>query len=118
MILCPAGNTEAFKSIYKSFERNGITQEISGILVLSSNDYALKAIHHGTATWVDNYEKKKAYKETKLKKILRNYRIFDFIEKHFGKTVVSVYTFIAYDLLEMGVYYYVKRLFLKLKKGT
>lgn len=119
MIPCPAGNTESFASEYKDFKRNGIRQEIDGVLVLSSNDYSQKAIHHGAATWVDYYAKKTMpYKETRLKTTLRNYRIFDFIEKYFGKTVVSIYTFIVYDLLEMGIGYYVKRIILKLKKGT
>lgn len=119
MIPCPANNTESFAGTYKEFKRNGITQLIDDVLVLSTNDYSQKAIHHGTATWVDYYEKKTTmYKETKIKTILRSYEIFDFIEKHFGRTVVSIYTFVVYDLLEMGIGYYLKRIISKLKENS
>lgn len=118
MVPCPASNTESFAKEYKNFKRNGLTQKHEDVLILSSNDYSQKAIHHGTATWVDHYAKsKKTYKETKLKLFLRSYEVFDFIERHFGKRAVSIYTFIAYDLLEMGISYYIKRITLKIRKG-
>lgn len=118
MIPCPAGNTDALVNEYKNFKRNGLTQEFDGIQILSSSDYSQKAVHHGTATWVDGYEKRKSpYKETKLKTILRDYKIFDFIEKYFGKKVVDIYTFTVYDLLEMGIGYYFRRIFLKFRQG-
>lgn len=118
MTPCPAGNTEALVGAYECFRRNGITQEFNGIRILSSSDYSQKAVHHGAATWVEGYEKKKIpYKETKLKIVLRNYKIFEFIEKHFGKRVVTAYTFVVYDLLEMGIGYYCRRMLLKFRQG-
>lgn len=112
LIPCPAGNTNALVSEYKNFERNGLTQYFDGIQVLSYSDYSQKAFHYGTATWVENKEiRKSTYKETRLKLILRDYRAFKIIEKCFGKKVVDIYTFIAYDLMEMGIWYYFKRIF-------
>ena len=118
LIPCPAGNTDALVNEYKNFKRNGQTQVVDGVQILSCSDYAQKAVHHGAATWVDGYVKKETkYKETKLKMYLRDYTTFEFIEKHFGKKVVTIYTFIAYDLLEMGIGYYLKRILSKVKKG-
>lgn len=116
MIPCPAGNTQALAETYNMFKRNGNTQNFDKILIFSSGNYSEKAVHHGTATWVDNYIKqKKAYRDSKYKIILRNYRIFDFLERWFGKKVVDIYTFCVYDLFEMGIIYYLKRAILKLK---
>lgn len=52
-----------------------------------------------------------------MKLFLRSYKAFDFIERHFGKRAVFIYTFIVYDLLEMGISYYIKRITLKIRKG-
>lgn len=117
MIPCPGINTDAFRDLYVDFIRNGDTQQVQDVLVLSYGDYTKKAIHHGTGTWIENHKKRKGpYKDTKLKHLLRNYKIFDFIEHNWGKSAISVYTFIAYDFLEMGVFYYIRRLFMKIKK--
>lgn len=116
MTPCPAGNTEALVKTYECFRRDGTTQEFNEVLILSCSDYSRKALHYGTGTWIDNFEKRTTpYKETKLKLILRNYKVFEFMDKHFGKRVVAAYTFIAYDLLEMGIAYYFKRILLKFK---
>ena len=105
------------RDLYVDFIRNGDAQQVQDVLVLSYGDYTKKAIHHGTGTWIENHKKLKGpYKDTKLKHLLRNYKIFDFIEHNWGKSAVSVYTFIAYDFLEMGVFYYIRRLFMKIKK--
>lgn len=117
MIPCPRGNTEALVKEERNFKRNGITQFLNEVLIISSADYAQKAVHHGTATWVNNYIKRKGvYKNSKIKVILRDYRIFDFIERWLGKKVVGIYTFIVYDLIEMGVVYYIRRGFSKLRR--
>lgn len=112
---CPAGNTESLKNKYPEFKRNDCSQQIGRIRVLSRYEYSLKAKHHGAATWVDGLNVKKkyyrnGYKETKLKQFLRDSRRFEFVEKYFGKRVTDIYTFISYDLLEMGIGYYCKRI--------
>lgn len=117
MIPCPAGNTEALASQYMEFVRNGITQEIDDVLILSCGDYSCKAFHYGTASWVDSYKKRKGvYKNSKIKIALRDYRIFNFIERWMGKKAVAIYTFIVYDLLEMGFAHYIRRGFSKLRR--
>lgn len=107
---CPAKNTEALKSCYPQFQRNGTAQHFDGVRILSSEEYHKLAFHHGTKSWVDGPAGEHVFKDTKLKRWLRKPKHFDFIEKTFGKKVMRVYTFLVYDLLEMGVTYYIKRL--------
>ena len=115
MIPCPAGNTESLVARYFDFKRNGCTQQIGYVRVLSYSDYSLRAKHHGSATWVEGpIVGKKPYKETKLKMYLRDNRAFEFVEKNFGKQVTNIYTFFVYDFLEMGIRYYLKRLISKI----
>ena len=86
MIPCPAGNTESLITKYLDIKRNGCTQKVESVLILSYNEYSLRAIHHGSATWVDGpNERQKSYRETKLKKYLRESRTFEFVENIFGK---------------------------------
>lgn len=59
---------------------------------------------------------RKEYKDTKLKKFLRDPKRFEFLEKHFNKRIVDIYTFMAYDFLEMGLFYYLRRLKKRMKK--
>lgn len=115
MVPCPDGNTEALKTLYPVFKRDGTSQKFEGVKVLSAADYLSKAVHHGAMSWVKGAEKrKKPYRETRLKTYLRDSRVFDFLEKYCGKRTVKIYTFLAYDFLEMGITYYIKRLLKRL----
>lgn len=113
---CPAKNTEALRSVYPAFQRNGQTQHIDGTAILSCSEYTLFAHHHGTMSWVDGDKGTHVYKDTKLKRFLRRPEYFDWIEQHLGKKATAVYTFAVYDLLEMGPVYYIKRISHKLRK--
>ena len=113
---CPAKNTEALCSIYPAFRRNGQTQYIDGTAVFSCGDYGAVARHHGTMSWVDGVKGQHVYKDTRLKRMLRKEEYFDWIESHLGRKATAVYTFLVYDLLEMGPVYYVRRLAMKLRK--
>lgn len=114
---CPRGNTEALKDWYPAFQRNGEPQEFDGVRVLSGAEYARYAKHHVTGTWGDGpITKKRAFKDTKFKRFLRKPEKYDWIEAHLGKRAVGVYTFLSYDLLEMGPMYYIKRQMRKLRK--
>lgn len=116
MTPCPAINTEALQSTYKDMVRNGRTQHLDALCILSVQDYAKTAKHHGAATWVDGYTPpRKSYKDTFLKKILRSYKAFSFVEKFLGQRGAKIYTFLVYDFLELGIAYYIKRFFKKQK---
>ena len=108
---CPIGNTKAFITTYPGFIRNGKTQVIEDILILSCGDYFQYAKHHGAASWSEGPKKKKQpYKDTKLKRFLRTPEKFAFAEKHFGEKGNKVYIWFAYDFLEYGIWHYVKRI--------
>lgn len=111
---CPAKNTEALRNKYTRFQRDGSSQLFDGVRVLSGDEYQKIAFHHETKSWVDGYIGKHEFKDTKLKRWLRKPKHFDFIEKRLGKRAMKIYTFLVYDLLEMGPVYYFKRLLSKI----
>lgn len=112
---CPALNTEAIIKWNNQIVRNGVTQKIKGVLVLSCGDYDKYAKHYANGSWVEGSENQKKYKDSKIKRYLRNHKAFEFIEKYGGKNVVFVYTFLVYDLFEYGLFYFVKRFWTKRK---
>ena len=113
---CPSANTEALCAVCPLFLRNGQAQRIHGIYIMPHSEYASFAFHYANGSWVkrDDNLPYKAYKNTKLKQWLREPRKFSYIEDHFGKKAVSLYTIIAYDLMECGLLYYMKKLFKKI----
>lgn len=113
---CPAINTEILKSI-KDFVLNGKTQYVSQrILVLSEMDYAKYVKHYGAMSWIEGVKPvKKVYKNLKIKEILRSQKYFEFVEKYFGRRMNKIYTFIVFDLFELGFVYYIRRLIWKMK---
>ena len=111
---CPAKNTDALRKRYPEFQRNGTSQYFDGVRLLSGEEYHAIAFHHGTKSWVDGPVGTHEFKDTKLKRWLRKPEYFDFIENRFGKRAMQVYTFLVYDLLEMGPLFYIKRLVRKL----
>jgi len=52
----------------------------------------------------------------KIKTILRNPRFISFFDGVRGTKIDKVYTFIAYDLLDYGLLYFVQRLLRKIRK--
>ena len=85
-------------------------------MIYSNEEYSKFAIHYGVGTWIDGerWKRKGEYRDTWLKRYLRKPEKFEMIEKKFGKKGLSFYTFIAYDLLEVGPIYYMKRLLKKI----
>lgn len=111
LVPCPAGNSENLSQLYSVFRRNGKSQKFSNILILGTSGYAKIAKHHEAGTWLETskYVNRK-YKDFWIKRFLRDPKKFDFIEKHFNKKIVGLYTFLVYDLLEYGGIYYLKKL--------
>lgn len=121
MTPCPANNTQMLLSVCPQMIRNGHCQQLGDVLLLSRDDYGRYMKHYGTALWTDapNLDVNKPeyhYKDTRLKRFLKQPTIFDFIEKHFGAKTVKVYTFLVYDLMELGIGYYLRRIFNRIVK--
>lgn len=117
-------NTAINKPVFHEIlgvEWNDRTQIIDNTEIISTGKFNSFALHYGTRTWDPEQAKytlnRKAYKDTKLKRFLRNPRYFKYIEDRFGEgRVLKFYTFLAYDLLECGLIYFTKRLINKLRK--
>lgn len=118
---CPTINTDGLCNYSSDFIRNGSTQLIDGIKIISTTDYNKIAKHHYSATWVDDgddYDKDNAtFKPTKWKNFIIKPSHFDFVEKHFGKKAVKLYTFLCYDLCEFGIMHFIRKVFRKILKN-
>lgn len=117
---CPANNTQMLLTICPSLIRNGRRQQIKDVLILSPEDYGRLMKHYGAASWTDNpnfdQKKQRKYKDTRLKRFLRQPEKFEYIENHFGNKAVKLYTLLVYDLMEFGAVYYLKKMKQKLSK--
>ncbi len=67
-------------------------------------------IHHYAGSWieVEDIKQKIEYKDSYIKRKLRNPKIFDFLESRFNDKVVEVYTIFAYDIMDRGIFYFIK----------
>lgn len=114
---CPVCNTEELIERYKELKRDGTKQIVEDVLFLSWDEYSRRAYHYGTKTWVKDKDiKKKPYKDTKTRRILRSPKAFSKVESLNSKKITYLYTFLVYDLLDNGFTYYFKRMIRKLKK--
>lgn len=115
---CPSFNTEELVRDYPTIRRDGTTQTVEDVLLLSCGEYAKRAIHHGAASWGDNPKTEiqplKQYNDTPIKRAMKNPKCFAFVERYLGKRMLKVYSFIAYDLVEYGPLHFIKRFFRKL----
>ena len=117
-------NTVINKPVFREMlgiEWNDQSQIVDNIEIITTGKFNSFAMHYGTRTWDPEQAKytlhRKKYKDTKLKRFLRNPQYFKFIETKFGEgKLLKIYTFIAYDLLECGPVYFAKRLLKKLQK--
>ena len=72
--------------------------------------------HHATRTWCDNLPKAKINEANKLMRTMRNPRIFEKLESNkAGRKILPFYTFVAYDLQDLGALYFIKLNFNKMK---
>lgn len=122
--VCTHIETEALVTFYSEFIRNNKTQVFEdGTIMLSTAIWQQYLRHFGTGTWVeggrqqlDENAEEKLKKNLKWKMRLRNPAYFLFVHKVFGKKAEYLYEFLVYDLLDMGITYYIKRIVNKIVK--
>lgn len=110
-------NKPIIQSFFAGMQWNGLQQVINNSCLMGIAQYGQMMKHHGMRSWCDNLPSFKISKDSKLKRKLRNPKIFAWMEKKKGfRKLVPVYEFMVYDLLDLGVFYYFKRLWMKLKR--
>lgn len=107
-----------FVRLFPTLEWNNTDQIVNGVYFMSSGTYGQKMKHYGTRSWADIPEYKVSG-DMKIKRILRNPTVFKKLESSaMGRKVLPIYTFLAYDLLDLGPLFYVKLLLKQFGKNS
>ena len=116
---CTYYNTDALIRFYPKIELNDQHQEYDGFALLSTGEYNRLASHHYASSWTADPKteitEKRVWKDTRLKRFLRDSRKQMWIRTRFGYRTQKIYEFIAYDLLEAGPVYFLKRAIKKIR---
>lgn len=129
-ITCVTKDTQVIERQLPLWKKSDRSQNVAGAYLIGLKDYGKYATHLYTFTWAapEEYTKRtndiqNQAKNTlvnkllwKLKCLVRNPRFIQFFDRHKGTFAERVYVFCAYDLLDNGPIYFVKRLMLKLFK--
>ncbi len=105
-------NMPVLESEYPTLIWNNQSQLIDGTYFLSMHEYNRIMKHYATNSWLDDKMEFKLGKENAFKRFMRNPKIYKFLGK-FGQGAVRKYEFFSYDLLDMGIGYFIKRRFIK-----
>lgn len=109
-------NKPVFVSEFPQLIWNAKNQIIGNIFFCGHDEYSKRMKHYGTKTWCDNLPNYRISKIYRLKKVLRRPKNFEFLEKNkFFWRLVPIYEFVVYDFLDLGITYYIKRTFIKLR---
>lgn len=110
---CTWYNTKKIEKIFPKLLLNNQFQVIDQNAFLTTGMYNTLARHHYASSWTDSpkyqIQEKRKWKDTKLKRIMRNPVIQKWVREHTGRRIEKIYIFIAYDLLEAGPMYFFRR---------
>ena len=110
-------NRAVFIREFQGLEWNAQTQIFGATYIMGPSQYGALMKHYGTKTWCDNLPEYTVSGDMKIKSILRNPAIFKKLEQTvLGRKILPIYEFIAYDLLDVGPTYFVRRFFAKRRK--
>lgn len=133
----PAGtnvvlDTKVLEQKLPSWVKSYKSQVINDLLILGTDDYLSFASHLYTWSYLDDEVRSKRHEQIKqyfdrgkgslktrakwkLQRFVRNPKLINYIDaKHRNSFFQKAYTFMAYDLIDNGIWYYIKRLFKKL----
>lgn len=110
-------NKPVIQKLFPSLRWNAKSQTIDNCHFMGGDVYHTMMLHHGTRSWCDDLPDYKVKHHPRLDKVLRNPKIFEFLErKRWRRWFVPIYTFLVYDFLDLGPLYYIKRFFKKLRR--
>lgn len=128
-------DTEVMEKEFQHWKKSEYSQTIGDIHIVGLRDYSRYAKHLATISWKNEEARKKREKEISmelqdgfyakvycwrkkqlyyLKRFLRNRRISSIFDNKKGTWIEKTYLFLVYDLLENGLWYYLKRLAIKI----
>lgn len=119
---CPILNTCSIQNAMPDFRAENRTQIIDGHVFLSSYDYKSFGLHYYAYSWMSAEDRdamkyvKKRRRFFKLRRFLRSAKLFDFFHRHDLKKLDHLYRLLVYDILDMGVPYYIYKLYRKIKR--
>lgn len=116
---CDGIDTPVIRETLK-LQQSRESQCIDNTYIIGMLEYGQYAKHWALVSWKDEgdwqLQDKRRGRFWKLKCWLRNPKLINRLERN-GQTVLSkVYVFISYDLLDNGIWYFVKRLLKKIFK--
>ena len=101
---------------YPSLVMNNETQIVGDTLFCSIKDYGKAMRHHAAHSWLDDkVEYTVKWKDTSVRRFLRNPKIYQFLGKRSFR-LMNAYEFLTYDLPDMGIGYFIKRKLRKFRK--
>lgn len=102
-------NRPVICAMFPNIKWDGKTQVYGNTYIIGCEEYGAIMKHYGTRSWCDNLPKYTVSKPTWLKKVMRNPKIFEKLENvRIGKKILPIYTFLAYDLQDLGPLFYIK----------
>ncbi len=130
---CVQLNTQVLETQLPQFKtkKSEHSQVIDDVLIVGLRDYSKYAKHLYTGTWcgdqlqvaeheaeikerLENGQKKSVRRRYKIKRFFRSPKIINFCDRHKKSLFARMYLFFAYDILDCGVWYFIKLAFKKL----
>lgn len=127
-------DTAILEKALPDWKKSNISTTIGNVHIIGLNDYGSYAKHLYTYSWSEpedfqarcqtievNLNKKSTLKTRilwKIKCFFRGPRFIEFFDKRRGKLSEKVYTFMAYDLLDIGPWYFIKKFFKRIFKKS
>ncbi len=124
-------DTKIIESVIPKWNKSDCSQVLDyNTLFIGLKDYGKYAKHLYTYTWADDHTQQKRLEEIssnhknklnvkilwKVKCLLRQPKLIAYFDERRGTNIERMYTFCAYDLLDNGLWYFIKRLCLKIFK--
>ena len=110
-------NEPILRELLPKLKWNAKTQEFGDICIIGCEEYGRIMKHYGTRSWCDDLPEYHVSNSTWLKRAMRNPDVFEKLEHSaVGRKILPVYTFLAYDLQDLGPLFYLKLNINKIKR--
>ena len=117
-------NTKVLENLLPNWRKSDTNQIFDRILIIGLKDYEKWAKHLYMYTWADSKTHQKRIEEItnqdklkfknravwKIKCIARTPKLISYMDRNKGKRIEKIYTFLAYDFLDNGAMYFLKRM--------